>query len=207
VNKIGDYSMKNSRLCRKFEITTNQITMVKVNEIWLPIAGSKNWEISSRGKIRVRVERNGVATYTRRKIGLSTKGYPTVGVNGKKVFVHRLVALAFIPNPENKPYVNHKNGNKKDNRKGNLEWCTVTENNRHAMNVLDCDTWIKKKGVNVYKNGILLFSAISVNQAARFVGTSSSNISRFCKSLQPFERGYSFKYREKPPLLSVPISS
>lgn len=60
------------------------------------------------------------------------KGYLRVSIAGKLEFVHRLVAAQYVPNPENKPQVNHKDGNKLNNSAENLEWVTNFENRSHA---------------------------------------------------------------------------
>lgn len=67
-------------------------------------------------------------------ITLSPEGkgkYARVKINGKKYRVHRLVASIFIPNPDNKPYVDHIDGDRYNNRADNLRWVTSLENNRH----------------------------------------------------------------------------
>lgn len=73
------------------------------------------------------------------KIHIDRRGYNRVHLaNGKKhtlVLLHRIVALAHIPNPENLPQVNHKDGNKNNNNVNNLEWITLIENMRHSWEI------------------------------------------------------------------------
>lgn len=96
----------------------------------------------------------------------------------KKILVHRLVGVEFIPNPENKPFINHKNGVKWDNRVENLEWCTYSENLLHAYSVL------KRKFPNskLEINDILIIrknysKGKSVNELKSLFNVSHSTIS------------------------------
>ena len=79
------------------------------------------------------------------------KGYLRVSIGKKLMFVHRLVAERYIPNPEGKPQVNHKNCIKTDNRVENLEWVTNQENRDHMVqNGLASNQYIKRKNLKRY---------------------------------------------------------
>lgn len=103
------------------------------NEIWRDIKNYEGlYQVSSLGRVRsVKNRCRLLGNY------LDGKGYPIARLckNGKAITinVHRLVAKAFIPNPLNKPAVNHINSTPTDNRASNLEWCTIAENNRHSL--------------------------------------------------------------------------
>lgn len=100
------------------------------------IKESSNYSVCEKGIVYSKNYR-GLGKIQNLRPAYDSKGYLRVGliINGKLVTrkVHRLVAIAFIPNPDNKPFVNHKDGNKSNNRVDNLEWSTAKENTRHAI--------------------------------------------------------------------------
>ena len=108
-------------------------------EIWRWIQGYENlYQISNYGRVKS-FPRNGTGKEVKiLRPGFNKFGYliVTLSKNNKPSYprIHRLVAKTFIPNPENKPEVNHKDGNKFNNYYENLEWVTSSENNRHAHN-------------------------------------------------------------------------
>lgn len=102
-----------------------------MEEIWKVIEGFENYEVSNFGQVR------NIKTQKIIKQHIGAGGYPTVYLKNKSLhktaLVHRAVAKAFIPNPFNKPIVNHINAIRNDYRIENLEWATLMENVTHML--------------------------------------------------------------------------
>lgn len=141
------------------------------------------------------------------KLNNSSGGYPLVEIGkGNVRLVHRLVAIAFIKNPEDKPCVNHKNGIKHDNRVENLEWVTYSENEKHSylkLGKTPNKTALGKTGLKMHNakpvaevcelGGVKqVFECATA--AAKSIGTSQGRISCNARGESKTCHGRRFKY-------------
>lgn len=136
-------------------------------EEWKDIPNSLYYQVSSEGRIKRLAhqkwtEMNQSYSFFKEKIlkpsNDNSKGYWRIKIwyyktSTRMESVHRLVAQAFIPNPDNLPQVNHKDGNKDNNHKDNLEWCTNLDNMLHAMSTGLMDARINNiRGIRSHLN-------------------------------------------------------
>jgi hypothetical protein len=189
-----------------------------MEEIWRDIIGYKgSYQVSNLGRVksldRITKRCDGNIRHFRGRIirqGGIKKGYNIVQLSedGKVrgYAAHRLVAEAFIPNPESKKEINHKNGIKTDNRVENLEWSSRSENNLHAFRKLDKKApWTGKFGENnphskpiiqLTKDGEFLAEYVCAAEAVRKTGVHGGDISKCCSGKLNSAGGYKWQFKE-----------
>lgn len=122
--------------------------------------------------------------------------FVTLFIKGKqkRMRVHRMVAETFIDNPENKPYVNHINGNRGDNNVENLEWVTPSENTQHAVATGLFNSSRAKAVIQYNLNGDQMATFESASEAARQTGGSQSKITMCCRRQRQTANDYQWRY-------------
>ena len=188
--------------------------------VWVGVNGYESlYKVSSSGDIMVLPKKVGFGKgYIQKgrlsKLRTDKNGYKILTFSKKDVRktikIHRVVAIAFIPNPENKPQVNHKNGIKSDNRVENLEWVTGSENVIHGFKVLKRKNpkWgrgrfgklhAKSRPIIQYNmNGDFIKEWESMNIACLVLGINggTGGISSCCRGVSKKAYGFKWKYKE-----------
>lgn len=196
-----------------------------MNEIWKPVVGYEGfYEVSNLGNVRSvnRIaKRNYRGDYFRKSqpiIQSSIDGYKCVILSKfaerHTLKVHRLVAMAFIPNPNNYPCINHKDEVRDNNfvfvnqdgsvdaDKSNLEWCTPKYNNnygsyrRKMSEIKTNDPSVSKKVAQITKNGDIINIFPSTSEAGRILGINNRNIASVCRGERNIAGGYKWKFIE-----------
>jgi len=172
----------------------------------VPVPEFPDYEVSNTGRV-FSVSRNGSCSLRPQNNG---NGYLTVSLRRRgrtfQRYIHRLVAIAFIPNPENRPTVNHKDGDKNNNDVANLEWATNSQQTLHMYRTL------KRRHPSTGKKGALSFSSKkvlqfsldgdfialfpSLGEAAQSTGARTSCISSACSGRIKTSKGFLWKLVE-----------
>ena len=194
-------------------------------EIWkkVPIKDfEKLYEVSNDGNIRS-IKRGELLKPKKSKVGYLRVTLSNCGKH-KTFSIHRLVALAFLDNPQDKPTVNHKNEIKTDNRVENLEWATVLEQNTYGTRIVRAkkntdyksrninyafvaqkhdyskQTMCNRKPTQVSKDGFIVGFFKTQKEASEFTGVSRGKISQCVSGQKDSCKGYSFCEIEEFPI-------
>ena len=168
-----------------------------MEEIWKGIKDYPKYEVSNLGRIR------NIKTGRILKPNFSGRYYSVELFNetgSKRKNIHRLVAEAFVERKSGQDVVNHIDGNSFNNSASNLEWCTVTENNIHAIkNGLNRPGAYQKRPIRIKETGEIIYG---VTECANHIGADFRNVYRSLNSPQNYAvNGYHLEYADKAPFL------
>lgn len=162
------------------------------NEIWKSIPNYEDYQISNFGRVKS-LERfvnnhSGFKKKLKEKYiypSISKTGYYVItlskNTNKKTYKIHRLIAVCFIKNNNNKPCINHINGNKLDNSLINLEWCTIKENNIHAEKTgLKNDSGVNNSKSCLSKDDVYFIrnSGLKLKELSKIYSINQSGVSK-----------------------------
>lgn len=153
-----------------------------------------NYSVSDDGRVKNDITQKELSQRTQ-------QGYKHVGLTinkkPKSCRVHRLVAIAFIPNPDDKPYVNHINGVRSDNRAENLEWVTPAENTQHAVSIGLMKPTREREVIQYSLNGEKIKVYCSINEAARQTNSLVEKIVQCCQYQRKTHNNFQWRYKEE----------
>lgn len=168
-------------------------------EIWKTIEGYPDYMISNMGRVKsINYRHTGKEKIMKYDFSC---GYPFVNLfqdkKRKKYYIHRLVASAFLPNPDNLPQVNHKDEDKTNNNVNNLEWCSP----KYNMNYGTHNERVAKANsipiLQFSKTGEFIKKWNGVREVERELGIKHNNISSCCKGQRKTAYGYKWHYHYK----------
>lgn len=179
-----------------------------MEEVWKDIEGYEGlYQVSNLGRVKSLPKRDGFRFLSERiMVGGMSNHYRCVILsnrgNQKGFTIHRLVAKAFLPNPDNLPQINHKDENKLNNRVDNLEWCSAKYNmnygtciKRRAKTQRETGCQINNKASSVpvicLENNIIY---PSIREAERKLHLDGSCISKVCRGVRKRAGGFTFAY-------------
>ena len=167
-----------------------------MEEIWKEIEGfNGDYWVSNLGRVKSLKYKKERILKPRKQSGY----YKVLLYNDKKYeySIHRLVAMAFIPNPDNLPQVNHKDENKANNCVDNLEWCTWEYNINYGTAITRRTRSKSKKVLQFKPDGTFIKEWKSIMDVERMTGYSGGHISECCRNIIKSAYGYIWKYKKE----------